>query len=106
MAKRSFRCMQSTYIYFIPGAMKLQKNIAISESGFVFNPGSGESFILNRTGKNILELLRDNKMFEEIIELMMGEYEVDRIVLEKSILDFISVLKSYGLLEKEPASAN
>ncbi len=86
--------------------MKLQKNIAISESGFVFNPGSGESFILNGTGKNILKLLRDNKMFDEIIELMLAEYEVDRNILEKSILDFISVLKSYGLLEKEPGSLN
>lgn len=86
--------------------MKLQKNIAISESGFVFNPGSGESFTLNSTGRKILEWLRDNKSFDEIIELMMGEYEVDRIILEKSILDFVTVLKNYGLLEKETGSQN
>lgn len=86
--------------------MKLQKNIAISESGFVFNPGSGESFTLNSTGRKILEWLRDNKSFDEIIERMMEEYEVDRIILEKSILDFVTVLKNYGLLEKESGPQN
>ena len=35
--------------------MKLKKNIATSESGFVFNPSTGDSFSLNTIGAEILK---------------------------------------------------
>ena len=41
--------------------MKLKKNIAISESGFVFDPTSGESFSLNPIAIEILNMLKEGK---------------------------------------------
>ena len=38
--------------------MKLKKNIAISESGFVFNPEIGTSFTTNSLGVAILKQLK------------------------------------------------
>ena len=46
--------------------MKLKKNIAISESGFVFDPHSGESFSVNPIGAEIIELIKREKEFNEI----------------------------------------
>jgi len=50
--------------------MKLKKNIAISESGFVFDPNSGESYSLNPIGAEIIELLKLEKKSDEIQTIM------------------------------------
>jgi hypothetical protein len=46
--------------------MKLKKNIATSESGFVFNPSSGDSFSLNIIGAEILLQMKESKSSDEI----------------------------------------
>ena len=38
--------------------MKLKRNIAVSESGFLFDPTSGESYSLNEQGLEILNLMK------------------------------------------------
>jgi hypothetical protein len=40
--------------------MRLKKNIAVSESGFVFDPNTGDSFSLNKIGLEIVESLKQN----------------------------------------------
>ncbi len=80
--------------------MKLKKNIATSEAGFIFNPGTGDSFSVNNTGSEILALLKENKSKQEITEWISIKYEVNKIQLEKDMDDFISQLNDYNLLEK------
>ena len=80
--------------------MKLKKNIATSEAGFIFNPGTGDSFSVNNTGAEILTLLKDNKSQQEIIEKIILKYEVEKGQLEKDLDDFVSQLFTYNLLEK------
>ena len=41
--------------------MKLKKNIAISETGFIFNPSSGDSYSTNPIGLEIINLMKNNK---------------------------------------------
>jgi hypothetical protein len=41
--------------------MKLKKDIAISDSGFLFNPSSGDSYSLNPIGVEILKLMQEKK---------------------------------------------
>lgn len=81
--------------------MKLKKNIAISESGFVFDPSSGDSFSLNTVGKEILELLNQNMSPEDIRKTMQEKYDVDDLSFEKYYYDFINTLKHYNLVENE-----
>lgn len=79
--------------------MKLKKNIAISESGFVFDPGSGESFTLNEQAAEIIRLMNEDKTDEEISELITGEYDIDKAGFEQYYYDFLGMLKQYNLLE-------
>ncbi|MDI3527482.1 MAG: hypothetical protein PWR03_1665 [Tenuifilum sp.] len=81
--------------------MKLNQSIAISENGFVFNPITGDSFTLNSTGMQILSMLKANKTLDEIKELLSGEYDVDDLVLERYLQDFISDLKHSNLILEE-----
>jgi len=81
--------------------MKLRKNIAISESGFIFDPTSGDSFSLNEVGLEILELLRDDKSAEEITTHFTNQYEIDPVSFEKYFFDFVGMLKYYQLIDED-----
>ncbi len=79
--------------------MKLKKNIATSEEGFVFNPGTGDSFSTNPIGTEILGLLKENKSLPSIIEVICAKYDVDKNQFEKDLDDFKSQLVDSNILE-------
>jgi len=79
--------------------MKINKNIAVSESGFIFNPTSGESFSANPIGKEILHLMNENKTFEEIQATLSEQYDLDAVTFEKDYHDFVRMLEYNSLTE-------
>jgi hypothetical protein len=81
--------------------MKINHNLAVSESGFLFNPGTGESFTVNPIGAEIIAMLRNGKSRTEIIDSITQLYQVDRNSFEKDLQDFNGILKTYNLLEKD-----
>lgn len=81
--------------------MRLKKNIAVSETGFLFDPNTGESFNLNKTGQLIVKLLAENKDEKEIMDEVLEKYEIDSHVLQRYMDDFIMMLKQFGIIEKE-----
>lgn len=86
--------------------MKIKKNIAISESGYVFNPSSGESFTVNPIGIELVNMIREEKSYEEITKTVLAKYNTDNDTFEKDYQDFIGLLKSYQLLENEGQQKN
>jgi hypothetical protein len=86
--------------------MKISENLAISESGFLFNPSTGESFTVNPVGAEIIELLKEGKSEEEITEILLGLYEVDSKTLQKDLHDFNDILKLHQLLEQDEETNN
>lgn len=81
--------------------MRLKKNIAVSETGFLFDPNTGESFNLNKTGQVILKLLAENKSDDEILQTVLEKYEIDSNAFQRYMDDFILMLRQYNLMEKE-----
>jgi hypothetical protein len=79
--------------------MKLKKNIATSEEGFIFNPSTGDSFSTNPIGIEIISLLKEEKSLTEIIKIICAKYDVDQSQLEFDLDDFTSQLKDYTILE-------
>lgn len=79
-------------------AMQINRNIAISESGFIFNPGTGDSFSTNSVGLEIIRLLQEAAGKEEILIAVQDKFAVDKDTAEKDLNDFIMVLHSYQLL--------
>ena len=80
--------------------MKLKKNIAISESGFIFNPEIGTSFTTNSLGVAILKQLKTKTSTEEIIESVVKNYEIDAITCEKDLNDFLRILNQFNLIDE------
>lgn len=78
-------------------SIKVNQNIAISETGFVFNPSTGESFTVNPTGARLITLLREGFNDRDILDKMTSEYNVDENDLEKDLHDFKQALKHHHL---------
>ena len=79
--------------------MNLNKNVAISESGFIFNASRGDSFTTNPIGIDILNLMKNGKSKAEIIQVLSDKYEVKIATLEKDIDDFQKILGQYHLAD-------
>jgi len=81
--------------------MKLNKMVAISETGFVFDAETGDSYSLNPLGLNIVEMIKNRMSVEDIKERLTKEYEVTPETLDKSMDDFIWSLKGFNIIENE-----
>ncbi|MCF6243039.1 MAG: HPr-rel-A system PqqD family peptide chaperone [Bacteroidales bacterium] len=81
--------------------MKIKSNIAISDNGFVFDPNTGDSYNLNNTAAEILQMLKSGKNEQEIIKEFTGKYDVDETTFEQNLYDFLGMLGHYDLVEKE-----
>jgi hypothetical protein len=84
--------------------MNINKNIAVSDSGFVFNPTTGESYSVNPIGVEIIEMLKQEKSIDEINQVLIGRYNADVVTIDKDVSDFINLLKLYSLIENQNAA--
>ncbi len=80
--------------------MEINKNIAISETGFVFDPSTGDSFMLNPIGLEIIRLIREGKTQEEIAALITEKYDVEESAFERYFYDFVSMLKHHQIIQE------
>jgi hypothetical protein len=81
--------------------MKIKSNLAVSDSGFIFNPSNGDSFSTNTVGADIVRLLKAGNSFESIKKEIVDKYEVDDILFEKDFHDFVSQLQDYYLVSND-----
>lgn len=81
--------------------MKMNKNLAISENGFLFNPITGESFSVNPIGALIIDLFKEGQSPEQIIKEIKTSYNADESTIEKDLYDFTALLEQYQLTEHE-----
>jgi hypothetical protein len=79
----------------------ISSNLAVSENGFLFMPLTGESFTLNPIGKLILTALKEGNDQEQVIKLIIDEYDIDKSSAEKDLEDFISQLKNHKLITEQ-----
>ena len=81
--------------------VKFKENVAISDSGFVFNSLTGDSYSINPIGAEIITMMKEDKSTEEIKQYILNTYDCDDSSFEKDYYDFVNQLLSYNLLEKE-----
>lgn len=79
--------------------MKLKKNIALSDTGFVFDPSTGDSFTVNPIGLEIIRYLKEGKSPEEIRQALTEAYDTDAVNIEKDYADFVNMLHKLKLTE-------
>ena len=78
----------------LPSAQSLRR-LAISESGFVFDPMSGHHFTVNETGLEILRHLQKDQDLPGLLALLGQEYSVGTRELERDVLEFAGMLRKF-----------
>ena len=80
--------------------MRFKKNIATSEAGFIFNPGTGDSFSTNPVGSDIVSLFKEDKSRQDILDAICAKYDIEKNMFERDLEDFLLQLRDYNLLDE------
>lgn len=74
------------------------KDLAISETGFIFDPMSGATFTVNPTGACIIRALREGCGRSEIIARINSAFAVANADLDSDLGEFVRLLVQQGIL--------
>jgi hypothetical protein len=77
--------------------MQIVDQLVLDENNIAFHPAMGNSYQLNNTGALVLNLLKQHKTTDEIIDEISSEYGISKAELFIDMGDFITKLKLYGL---------
>lgn len=75
------------------------KDLAISDSGFVFDPFSGGTFTLNETGRVVLQALREGLSESQVVERLHDGFAGVTPKVEEDLRDFLRTMAEYGLAD-------
>lgn len=73
----------------------MTKRLALSESGFVFDPVSGQSFTVNETGLVVLRLIQQQDDLEQIAEQLAEQFDASIAEIKRDVQDFTNRLKGF-----------
>ena len=76
----------------LPAAEVLNR-LAVSESGFIFDPASGHHFTVNETGLVVLRLLQKQQRLDQILSALRDAYAAEPREIERDVLEFVSALR-------------
>lgn len=74
------------------------RDLAVSPSGFVFDPRTGQTCTLNSTGLLTLEALRDGMPLAGVLQRLEGAFDTAGADLTRDVLDFVRSLREAGLV--------
>ena len=71
------------------------KRLALSESGFVFDPVSGQSFSVNETGLIILRLAQREDSMDKLVDKLAEQFDGSTGEIKRDVQDFAERLKGF-----------
>lgn len=78
------------------------KDVAISDSGFLFDPVTGLTFSVNPTGRFIMERLREGLEGDGVVDALKEAFDVnDRDDLSRDLKEFVGLLREQGILPRD-----
>ncbi len=72
-------------------------HLALNDQGFVFDPTTGDSYVVNPVGLLILEQLRAGESDRAVVAVIEERFGVAPEEARRAADDFIGRLKSFGL---------
>jgi PqqD family protein of HPr-rel-A system len=76
------------------------RELALSDSGFVFDPMTGHTFTVNPSGLLILRWLKDEVALEEVARRLANEFELEPGEdPARDVQDFLAQLRECGLMK-------
>ena len=78
--------------------------LAISRSGFVFDPHTGATFTLNLTGLTIVDALKQGATLEQVVLRLRDTYAEVPGSLQQDVSAFLTELRQHGLTSGDDAA--
>lgn len=78
---------------------KRLRGLALAETGFLFDPATGHTYTLNRTGATLLRWLRDGAEPADLAGRMAEAFDVPSGEAEVDSAAFLRKMQEYRLLE-------
>lgn len=78
--------------------MKIDPNLALSETGFLFHAATGDSYSVNPTGLYILKQIKEQKSQAEIAAALAADYGIDSAQAEEDLSDYLQYLRQLKIL--------
>ena len=74
------------------------RELAISESGFVFDPHTGHAFTVNATGLVLLRILHSGCGLDQAAEKLRDAFDVVDEDVSRDVDEFVARLREHGLV--------
>lgn len=68
--------------------------LALSDSGFVFDPVTGNSFTVNGSGLAILRRLQHETDLARIVASLCEEFDITPLAAERDVIEFANLLRN------------
>ncbi|WP_437744828.1 HPr-rel-A system PqqD family peptide chaperone [Sorangium sp. So ce302] len=81
------------------------KELALSDTGFVFDPASGATFTVNPTGLCALNAMKEGLSREEVAARLRERFDIRGGDPARDVGEFLELLRQHGLLSAEPEGA-
>ena len=75
------------------------RDIAVSDSGFVFDPHSGVTYTVNATGRAVIDAIREGLDRDDIVEILDDGFDTEGADLHRDVDEFVHLLKRAGLVD-------
>ncbi len=73
-------------------------DLALSDTGFAFDPYSGSTFTINATGMCVLAAMKEGLAADGIAARLRARFDADRADVARDVDDFVALLRQYGIL--------
>lgn len=77
-------------------------DLALSDTGFVFDPYSGSTFTVNATGLAVLNALKEGLGRDGLAARVRERFDARGADVARDVDDFVAALRQYGILPEEP----
>ena len=90
----------------LTAALRIPDNVlftTVDDDAVLLNTRSNQYFALDEVGARAWNLLTEGKSLRAAYEILLDEYEVDPVPLERDLLDLVGHLAENGLVESVSA---
>ncbi len=77
------------------------RELALSDTGFVFDPYSGATYTVNETGLCVLQALKDGVDRDGVMDRLRERFELRDEDLARDLEEFVHQLRQNGLVPKD-----
>ncbi|GAB4138599.1 MAG: hypothetical protein Fur0037_04410 [Planctomycetota bacterium] len=77
------------------------RSLAISDTGFVFDPRTGHSFTANATALCLLNAMKQGATREQAAKCLRERFDTEGAEVEHDVDEFLRLLREQGLLPRD-----